>query len=120
TPGSTSGPVTTRTGWRGRARPLPTPPPRATRRRQVPDMAVKSLGDYTFPSRSAQENYGEDQLVTVLVEDTMWFCSPVMFRAPRAMTWADLRDQVFRPFIEGDPDHDPSAPRAWTLHGEVF
>ena len=83
-------------------------------------MTVKSLGDYTFPSRSAQENYGEDQLVTVLVEDTMWFCSPVMFRAPRAMTWADFRDQVFRPFIEGDPDHDPSAPRAWTLHGEAF
>ena len=83
-------------------------------------MAIKSLGEYDFPSRSAQENYGDDQLVTVWFQDTMWFASPAMFRAPRAMTWADFVAEVFTPFAQGDPDYDPDVPRAWSLHGAPF
>lgn len=83
-------------------------------------MAINSLGEYNFPSRSAQENYGDDQLVTVLFQDTMWFASPAMFRAPRDMTWADFRAQMFVPFAQEDPDYDPDAARTWFLHGETF
>ncbi|SMC63487.1 phenol hydroxylase subunit P4 [Janibacter indicus] len=83
-------------------------------------MAIKSLGAYDFPSRSRQELYGDDQLVSVWFQDTMWFAAPAMFRAPRAMTWADFRDQMFVPFAEEDPDYDPAAPRTWTLHGAPF
>ena len=83
-------------------------------------MAIKSLGEYNFPSRSAQENYGDDQLVSVWFQDTMWFASPAMFRAPREMTWADFTAQMFVPFAEEDPDYDPNAAREWSLHGEKF
>ncbi len=83
-------------------------------------MAIKSLGDYDFPSRSRQELYGDDQLVSVWFQDTMWFASPAMFRAPRDMTWADFRAQMFVPFAEEDPDFDPDAARVWSLHGETF
>lgn len=83
-------------------------------------MAIKSLGEYNFPSRSAQEHYGDDQLVTVWFQDTMWFAAPVMFRAPREMTWADFKDQMFVPFAQGDPDFDPDAGRTWSLHGKPF
>lgn len=74
-------------------------------------MAIKSLGAYDFPSRSRQELYGDDQLVSVWFQDTMWFAAPAMFRAPRAMTWADFRDQMFVPFAEEDPDYDRCPPR---------
>lgn len=83
-------------------------------------MPIKSLGEYNFPSRSAQENYGDDQLVTVLFEDTMWFAAPAMFRAPREMTWADFRSEMFVPFAQGDPDFDPDQTRTWSLHGAPF
>lgn len=83
-------------------------------------MSVKSLGEYDFPSRSRQELYGDDQLVTVWFQDTMWFASPAMFRAPRDMTWADFRAEMFVPFAEEDPDFDPDVAREWTLHGETF
>ena len=83
-------------------------------------MAIKSLGAYDFPSRSRQELYGDDQLVSVWFQDTMWFASPAMFRAPREMTWGDFKAQVFVPFAQEDPDYDPDAPRTWTLHGAPF
>lgn len=83
-------------------------------------MAIKSLGEYNFPSRSDAENYGDDQLVSVWFQDTLWFAAPVMFRAPRAMTWAEFKDQLFVPFAEEDPDYDPAAGRTWTLHGKPF
>lgn len=83
-------------------------------------MTIKSLGEYDFPSRSAQELYGDDQLVSVWFQDTMWFASPAMFRAPREMTWGDFRAQMFVPFAEEDPDFDPDAARSWSLHGAPF
>ncbi|WP_217995831.1 phenol hydroxylase subunit P4 [Kribbia dieselivorans] len=83
-------------------------------------MSITSLGEYDFPSRSRQELYGDDQLVTLWFQDTMWWCSPVMFRAPRAMTWADFWAQMIVPLAEEDPDFDAATARTWTLHGAPF
>lgn len=83
-------------------------------------MAVKSIGEYDFPSRSAQELYGDDQLVHLWFQDTMWWSSPLTFRAPREMTWGDFIAQMFVPLAEEDPDFDPAAPRTWTVHGSPF
>lgn len=81
-------------------------------------MSIKALGSYDFPSRSAKENYGDDQLVHVLFADNLWFCSAACFRAPSAMTFADFWSQIVEPFAKGDPDFDGGAPRRWSLHGE--
>lgn len=81
-------------------------------------MAVNSIGAYDFPSKSRQELYGDDQLVHVWFRDNPWFCAAACFRAPKAMTWADFWSQLVIPFAEEDPDFDPAAPRAWSLHGE--
>lgn len=83
-------------------------------------MAVKSLGTYDFPSRSAQENYGEDILVSLWFQDTMWWAAPTMFRAPKETTWADFWSQFIIPLAEEDPDFDPAAARTWSLHGAPF
>lgn len=83
-------------------------------------MAVKSIGEYSFPSRSRQELYGEDQLVHVWWRDNPWFCAAACFRAPKAMTWGDFWNGLVIPFMEEDPDFDPAHPFAWALEGESF
>ncbi len=86
-------------------------------------MTINSIGEYRFPSRSRQELYGDDQLVSVLWEDNRWFCSAVMQRAPKAMTFGDFWDQMIAPWAAADPDLDPAkgwADFAWTLGGKPF
>ena len=83
-------------------------------------MAVKTISTYDFPSRSRQELYGDDQLVHVWFKDNPWFCAAACFRAPKAMTWGDFWSQLVIPFAEEDPDFDPAAARAWSLHGETI
>jgi phenol hydroxylase P4 protein len=34
------------------------------------------------------------------------------------MTWGDFWSQLVIPFAEEDPDFDPAAARAWSLHGQ--
>ena len=58
-------------------------------------MAVRSIGEYDFPSRSRQELYGDDQLVHLWWRDNPWFCAAACFRAPKAMTWGDFRAWLF-------------------------
>ena len=80
-------------------------------------MAVNSIGEYRFPSRSRQELYGDDQLVHVWFQENPWFCAAACFRAPKAMRWADFWSQLVVPYAEEDPDFDAAANRVWTLHG---
>lgn len=83
-------------------------------------MTVKSRGTYDFPSRSRQELYDGDILVSLWFQDTMWWCSPLMFRAPTSMRWGDFWSQMVVPLAEEDPDFDPAAARIWSVHGTVF
>lgn len=81
-------------------------------------MAVKSLGTYEFESRSRQELYGEDQLVSVWWADNPFMCSAAMFRAPKSMTWSDFKTQMIDGWAAGDPDYDPTHDWSWSLDGE--
>jgi len=81
-------------------------------------MSVKAIGAYSFPSRSRQELYGDDQLVHVWWRGNPFLCSAATFRAPKAMTWADFRTALVDPWAASDPDFDPAAPANWTLDGE--
>ena len=86
-------------------------------------MAIKSIGEYSFPSKSRQELYGDDQLVHVWWRDNPWFCAAVTHRAPKAMSFGDFWAQMVAPWAAGDPDFAESkgwADFAWTLSGAPF
>ncbi|NLW98613.1 MAG: phenol hydroxylase [Actinomycetales bacterium] len=72
---------------------------------------IKSIGEYDFPSRSAQELYGDDLLVHVWWKGNPWFVAAATFRAPAAMPWADFWNGLFVPYHEEDPDFD--AAKGW-------
>ncbi len=76
---------------------------------------VKALGEYNFPSRSAQELYGDDILVHVVRKDTMFFCSPATFRAPKAMPFGEFYEGMVKPWVSSDPDFDGSKELSWKL-----
>ena len=71
---------------------------------------IRSIGDYDFPSRSAQELYGDDQLVHVWYDGNPWFVAAACFRAPKAMTFADFWAALVVPYHVEDPDWQES----WT------
>ena len=81
-------------------------------------MTVKALGPYTFPAKDRQEVYGDDQLVNVLWEGNMLFCSAACFRVPRSMTWADFRAQMIDPWASADPDYRPDEVGEWLRDDE--
>lgn len=84
---------------------------------------IASIGDYSFPSRSAQELYGDDQLVNVWQMDNPWSVAAGCFRAPRAMSWADFWGGMCVPYHEEDPDFDAAAgweTYAWQLDGQPW
>ena len=81
-------------------------------------MSVKAIGAYSFPSRSRQELYGDDQLVNVWWRNNPFLCAAATFRAPKAMTWAEFRAALVDPWAASDPDFDPADPARWTLDGE--
>lgn len=82
-------------------------------------MAVRSIGEYDFPSRSRQELYGDDQLVHLWWRDNPWFCAAACFRAPKAMTWGDFRAAMVDPWASCDPDFDPATEFRWTIDDQV-
>ena len=71
-------------------------------------MAVRAVGPYTFPSRSRQELYGDDQLVHVWWKGNLWFVAAACFRAPKAMSWNDFLAGMVHPLFGCDPDFDPA------------
>lgn len=83
-------------------------------------MAVTAMGDYTFPSASRQELYGDDQLVHVWWKGNLWFCAAAAYRAPKAMTWADFWGAMVVPFFEEDPDWSNDTQFIFDLDGVVF
>ena len=81
-------------------------------------MAVKSIGEYKFPSRSRQELYGDDQLVHVYWRHNMFLCAPFCFRAPKAMSWNDFLGAMVNPVFGADPDFDPATTAfRWSVDG---
>jgi phenol/toluene 2-monooxygenase (NADH) P4/A4 len=79
-------------------------------------MAVRSIGEYRFPSRSRQELYGDDQLVHVWWRGNLWFVAAACFRAPKAMSWNDFLAGMVHPLFSGDPDFDAAGTAfTWTV-----
>ena len=83
-------------------------------------MTVKALYDYDYPSKDRQELFGDDILVNVMWTNNPMFCSAACFRTPKAMSWADFKEQMSDPWAASDPDYDPSAPEGWQVDGEGF
>lgn len=83
-------------------------------------MAIASLGPYDIPSRSRQELYGDDILISVWWKDNRLFCAAAMFRAPKAMTWGDFKSQLVDPWAGSDPEYDASHAFTWGYDGEPF
>lgn len=79
---------------------------------------INSIGEYKFPSRSRQELYGDDILLHVVRNDSMFFCSAATFRAPKAMPWSDFLNGMVLPWVTTDPDFDASKPLSWQLVGQ--
>jgi len=79
-------------------------------------MAVRSIGEYKFGSRSRQELYGDDQLVHVWWKGNLWFVAAACFRAPKAMSWNDFLGGMVHPLFGCDPDFDVEATTfTWTV-----
>ena len=79
-------------------------------------MAVRSIGEYKFPSRSRAELYGDDQLVHVWFKGNPWFAAAACFRAPKAMTWNDFIAGMVNPLWSCDPDFDAATTKlTWTV-----
>lgn len=83
-------------------------------------MAVKALYDYSYPSRSRQELYGDDLLVSVEWAGNVFLCAPVCVRVPAAMGWAEFKAGVVDPWAAADPSYDPSAITGWLLDGSAL
>lgn len=71
-------------------------------------MPVVAIGEYKFPSRSAQELYGDDQLVHVWWKGNPYFVAASCFRFPKAMPFGALVE-VLQGFFAGDPDFVPES-----------
>lgn len=69
---------------------------------------IQSIGEYNFPSRSAQELYGDDMLLHVWWKGNPWFVAAASFRAPQAMPFGAFWEALFVPYHEEDPDFDAS------------
>ncbi len=69
---------------------------------------IKSIGEYSFPSRSAAELYGDDMLLHVWWKGNPWFVAAACFRAPQAMPFGAFWEALFVPYHEEDPDFDAS------------
>ena len=81
-------------------------------------MAVRSIGEYNFPSRSRRQLYGDDQLVHLWWRNNRWFCAAACFRAPQAMTWSDFRTQLVQPLFAADPEFGPATRFEWSVDGQ--
>jgi len=72
-------------------------------------MAVVAMYDYDWPSRSAAEFYGDDQLVHVWWNGNVFFVSAQTFRFPKAMPFGALVNDVLKGFFTADPDFVPES-----------
>ena len=71
-------------------------------------MPVVAIGDYDFPSRSAEELYGDDMLVHVWWKGNPYFVAASCFRFPKAMPFGALVG-VLKEFFTADPDFKPES-----------
>lgn len=79
-------------------------------------MTVRSInGEYSFPSRSRAQLYGEDQLVHVLWRGNPFIASAGTFRVPRTLSFQQFLSTVVEPWAGADPDFVPGSERAFQL-----
>jgi len=83
-------------------------------------MSTPALYDYNYPSRSAQELYGDDILVNLWQKDDHWFGAPAMVRVPKAMTWADFYQTQFLPYVSANPHTKGGESYRWQLVDDPF
>jgi phenol hydroxylase P4 protein len=82
-------------------------------------MAVVANYEYDWPSRSAAEFYGDDQLVHVWWNGNVFFVSAQTFRFPKAMPFGALVNEVLKGFYTADPDFVPESldSAKWKIDG---
>jgi len=73
------------------------------------------FGEYNFPSRDRIELYGNDQLVHVFWEGSVFIVGPACFRVPRAIPWSEFVSDVVGPWAEADPAYDPAKVGHWRI-----
>lgn len=84
-------------------------------------MPTPALYDYTVhPSRSAQELYGDDILLSLWQKDDNFFASPMTLRVPLAMTWQDFYQTQFLPYVAANPHTQGDETYTWQLVGQPF
>jgi phenol hydroxylase P4 protein len=71
-------------------------------------MAVTAMYDYNWPSRSAAEFYGDNQLVHVWWKGNPFFVSAATFPFPKEMPFGALVG-LCKEFFAADPDFDPAS-----------
>ena len=72
-------------------------------------MPVVAMYDYNWPSRSAAELYGDDQLVHVWWKGNPYFVAAHTFRFPKAMPFGALVNDVLKGLYTADPDFVPES-----------
>lgn len=73
------------------------------------------FGEYNFPSRDRIELYGDDQLVHVFWEGSVFIAGPACFRVPRAIPWSEFVSDVVGPWAEADPAYDAAKVGHWRI-----
>jgi phenol hydroxylase P4 protein len=81
-------------------------------------MAVRSIGEYNFPSGSRQELYGDDQLVHELWRGNSFLSAAATFRAPKAIEFGEFVATMVEPWASSDPDFTPGSEVDWQLEGQ--
>ena len=81
-------------------------------------VTVKALGRFEFPARDRQGPCGDDHLVNVLWAGSVFICSAVCFRVPKAMTLSDFKSQTIDAWASGDPDYRPQNATGWRIDEE--
>jgi len=71
-------------------------------------MAVTAMYDYNWPSRSAAELYGDNQLVHIWWKGNPFYVSAATFPLPQEMPFGALMG-LAKDFFSADPDFDPDA-----------
>ncbi|MBB2891953.1 phenol hydroxylase subunit P4 [Flexivirga oryzae] len=79
-------------------------------------MGVRSInGEYSFPSRSRAELYGDDQLLHVLWRGNPFVCSAGTFRVPKTISFEEFVTTVLEPWAGADPDFIPGSEQSYQL-----
>lgn len=85
-------------------------------------MPTKSIGAYHFEPADRVENFHGNQLLSVLWDDHLMFCSPICVPVPPDMPWEAVSGELLPQLYGQHPDwaNVDLDVAEWTLNGEAF